>query len=80
MLYSIIPEEVIFQGIESVKRPQEISYKGHKFLAEPLEQPGQFRLVQLLSTEPSLYLEAGFQPGTVVSFPAAPLKDKDADK
>lgn len=77
--WSIIPEEVVFQGVDKLKRPAEISYRGQRFLADPLDNPGEFRLVQLLSTNPAIFLQPEFQPGTIVRFPAMPEKENSAD-
>ncbi len=70
--WSIVPEDMIFHGADDLRRPSEISYRGQRFLADALDSPGEFRLVQLLSTNPAAFLQPEFQPGTVVRFPAAP--------
>lgn len=72
MLYTIVPPEVIWQHQESVKAPQELSYRGQKILAQALPQAGQFKIVQLISTDPALFLDSAFQPGRIINFPAFP--------
>ncbi|HHW99346.1 MAG TPA: hypothetical protein GX738_06920 [Firmicutes bacterium] len=75
MLYTIVPPEVIWQNSDKITAPQELIYRGQKVLAEPLPQPGEFKLVQLLSSDPALFLNSAFQPGTIIRFPAQ-QKDK----
>lgn len=70
MLYTIVPPEMIWQNNDKIVSPQELTYLGQKVLAEPLTQPGEFKLVQLLSSNPALFLNTAFQPGTVIRFPA----------
>lgn len=70
MLYTIVPPETIWQNSDKIVPPQELVYLGQKVLAEPLTQPGEFKLVQLLSSDPALFLNTAFQPGTVIRFPA----------
>lgn len=70
MLYTIVPPEVIWQNSDKLIPPQELTYLGQRVLAEPLTQPGEFKLVQLLSSNPALFLNKAFQPGTVIRYPA----------
>jgi hypothetical protein len=70
MLYTIIPFEQVFQDVDKVTAPKELQYLGQRVLALPLPEPGQFRIVQLISTDPTLFLRPEWQPGTVISFPA----------
>lgn len=72
VLYTIVPPEVIWQNSDKIVSPEELTYLGQKVLAEPLEQPGEFKLVQLLSSDPALFLDSNFQPGTVIRYPARP--------
>ena len=75
MLYTIVPPEVIWQNSDKITAPQALIYRGQKVLAEPLPQPGEFKLMQLLSSDPALFLNSAFQPGTIIRFPAQ-QKDK----
>lgn len=70
MIYTTIPFELIFQGIDDLAAPKELEYRGQKVLVSPLPEPGEYRLVQLISTDPALFLHPDFQPGTVIQFPA----------
>lgn len=70
MLYTIVPYEQLFKGIDEVAAPKELVYLGQRVLASPLPEPGEFRLVQLLSSDPQLFLHPDFQPGTVIRYPA----------
>ena len=70
MLYTIVPPEVIWQGSDKIVSPQELIYQGQRVLVEPLPEPGEFKLVRLLSSDPALFLDSAFQPGTIIRFPA----------
>ena len=71
MLYTIVPPEVIWQHVDEIKAPQEMAYLGQKLLVRPLREAGTFAIVQLLSSDPALFLREEFQPGTILRFPAA---------
>ncbi len=75
MLHTIVPPEVVWQNSDKIIAPQELTYLGQKVLAEPLDQPGEFKLIQLLSSDPALFLNTAFQPGTVIRFPAQPKSE-----
>ncbi len=74
MLYTIVPPEFVWQDQDKIAKPQELIYRGQKVLAEPLSQPGEFKLVRLLSSDPALFLDSAFQPGTIIRFPAQEKK------
>ncbi len=70
MLYTIVPPEFVWQNSDRISAPKELTYRGQKVLAEPLSRPGEYRLVQLISSDPALFLSPDFQPGTIIRFPA----------
>lgn len=70
MLYTIVPPEVIWQHSEDIVAPEELVYQGQKILAQALPSPGEYKLIQLLSTNPALFLENSFQPGTIIRYAA----------
>lgn len=76
MLYTIVPFEQVFQDADQVTAPQELVYRGQRVLATPLPVPGEFRIVQLISSDPQLFMRPEFQPGSVIRFPAFPSEDK----
>ena len=76
MLYTIIPFELIFQGTDDLSAPKELEYRGQRVLVSPLPELGEFRIVQLISTDPDLFLHPDFQPGTVIRFPAFRVETK----
>ncbi|MGI6357488.1 MAG: YlzJ-like family protein [Bacillota bacterium] len=69
-MYTIVPYEQLFQNLQEVTAPVELVYLGQRVLATPLPGPGEFRLIQLLSSSPELFLHPDFQPGTIIRFPA----------
>lgn len=66
VLYTIVPEEIVFKGEEEVSASQEIDYNGKRILVQPIDFKS-FRVVQLLSSDPSDFLITDFQPGSVVT-------------
>lgn len=66
VLYTIIPEEIVFQSNEEISASQEIIYNGKRILVQPIDFKS-FRIVQLISSDPSDYLLTDFQPGSVVT-------------
>ncbi|MBR2784286.1 MAG: hypothetical protein IKD93_08910 [Firmicutes bacterium] len=65
MIWSIVPEEVIFAARPAAAKPELISaYLGRRVLLR------DGRITALLSTDPRDHLDARFRPGTSVSLPA----------
>lgn len=67
ILYSIIPAEIVFNGLDDAPGAEyiEASYKGEKVLVSRMRN-SQFVITRLLSTKPSSYLDPAFQPGSIV--------------
>jgi hypothetical protein len=69
MLYTIIPLEIVFKGTEDgaeIKEREIINYNG--VVMEAIRQSdGRYRIERLLSTNPMLYLDARFQPGSIIT-------------
>ena len=66
VLYTIVPEEVIFQSTEEIAASQEVVYNGKRILVQPIDFKS-FKIVQLISSDPSDYLLTDFQPGSVIT-------------
>ncbi|AEE96142.1 hypothetical protein Mahau_0944 [Mahella australiensis 50-1 BON] len=69
MLYTIIPLEIVFKGTEEgakIKEREIINYNG--VVMEAIRQSdGRYRIERLLSTDPMLYLDEHFQPGSIIT-------------
>lgn len=66
--YSVVPEEIIFEGwAEMNKEYVEVQRPDCVLVVEPTGW-GEGVLVQLISSNPSLYLEPSLQPGNRISF------------
>lgn len=67
-LWTIVPEEVIF-GLQNQDPAtyEELECAGQRVMAEKLAQ-NQYRVVRLLTTNPTDYLHDNLQPGTVITF------------
>ncbi|HHW66888.1 YlzJ-like family protein [Defluviitalea raffinosedens] len=70
MIYSIIPDEVIFSDMEdeskAVEEYKEIEYKGY-LLQVTLEKNSGYRIQRIISTDPYAYLNSEIQPGNIIS-------------
>ena len=62
MIWSIIPESVIFSNCAENYDLRQVGYQGRQVLIRPLAS-GQGEIVSLLSTDPADYLLPCFQPG-----------------
>ncbi len=68
MIWSIIPEEMIFDGAEKLSRNnyQIINYRGKKVLVM-LMQNGDAQIVSLISSDPLDFIDQSFSPGSCIS-------------
>lgn len=68
ILYTMTPQEQIFPEEQQEQSGQMMmSYKGIPVLAEQLDGTS-YRIVRVMSTDPSHYLNAECTPGTKISF------------
>lgn len=68
ILWTIVPEEMVLAD-QNQPNPtyEEIEYAGQKVVAQKISQ-NEFRVVRLLTTDPSNYLRTELQPGTVITY------------
>lgn len=64
MLYTIVPTEAILDE-ESSPELVEVSHAGITMLVAPMDR-AQGRIVQVISTDPSHFLNPAYQPGNSV--------------
>ncbi|MFZ5943637.1 MAG: YlzJ-like family protein [Bacillota bacterium] len=69
VIYTILPLDLVLKDFTQDKEPsfQNVIYEGVEMQVEPLEW-NQFRIIRLLSTNPSHYLDNNLQPGSIISF------------
>lgn len=66
-LYTIMPNEWVFQNEKEFPHPQEnFYYKGVMVTAERVT-PYRYRIVGINSTDPNDYLNSEFQPGSYIN-------------
>ncbi|GKU82533.1 YlzJ-like family protein [Niallia sp. NCCP-28] len=64
IMYTMMPEELIFPIHQDIYEKQRvINYNGIPLLVE-LNQPHQYEVIRILSTDPNHYLHSPIQPGT----------------
>lgn len=64
ILWTIMPEEIIFGPREPARR-MVVSYRSRRVVCEAA--PDGWRISALISTDPRDYLDARFQPGTLIA-------------
>jgi len=66
ILYTVVPDHLLTAGLQAPS-PElvEVRHEGRTLYAQPLSG-GRGRVVRLLSTNPSDYLESCWQPGAMV--------------
>ena len=57
---------IVFQSKEEISASQEIVYNGKRVLVQPIDFKS-FKIVQLISSDPSDFLLTDFQPGSIVT-------------
>jgi hypothetical protein len=69
MLYSPIPEEVIFQDVvwAAVKPKKLVQYQGVNVEVE-VSESGEVKIERIISTNPEDYLIAALQPGCKIKY------------
>jgi len=65
MLYTIIPVELVLEGLEDLSACQEITYNGSLLMVRPIGLQ-QVQVVQLISSDPADYLNPELQPGRIL--------------
>ena len=66
LLWTIMPEETVLEGIDQLPRCQYKHYMGKDVMVEPREN-GKGIIVQLLSTDPNDFMNQLFSPGKEIT-------------
>lgn len=67
ILYTVIPQELIFQEKnDAFEKQSVIELNGLSLVVESISND-QCRIVQLLSTNPNDYLNTSYSPGSIIS-------------
>jgi hypothetical protein len=68
ILYSVVPEEVVFDGIDDYKPNYiEIKHNGVTMQIEPMNSQ-QAKIVRLFSANVQDYMNPAYMPGTIVDY------------
>lgn len=65
LLWSIIPEEIVFNGFEQAQEYESFQYLGRDVLVSR-EKNGERKIVRLLSSNPKDYCDQRFSPGATI--------------
>jgi hypothetical protein len=67
ILYSIVPQEIVFQGFTGSYEINyfEAEFRGEKVLVEEFQE-NRFRIARVLGTCPRTFLDPAFMPGNIV--------------
>ncbi|WP_199623362.1 YlzJ-like family protein [Paenibacillus alkalitolerans] len=67
ILYTPLSLEQVFEGIEQLEAPQEITLNGITMQVERLSE-AQARIVRLISPNPQDYMNEKYAPGSIIQF------------
>jgi hypothetical protein len=69
ILWTVIPMEIVLRGVSDEQQPQyeELEYGNARLMVEKTG-PSQYRVVRVISTDPTDYLRPEIQPGSKVVF------------
>lgn len=65
LIWSVIPEDIVFDGIENVKAGKEVMYQGRRLLVSPLPE-GKMCIMRVISSNPRDFMDPHLQPGTII--------------
>ena len=66
IMHTIVSNDVIYEGIEGMKAPEETVYEGVIMQIERLDD-GRAKIVRLISGNPADYLKPHLAPGQFIS-------------
>lgn len=66
LLWTIMPEEIVLDGVDKTRTLQKCSYLGKNIIVEKDENNRRV-IVQLLSTDPFDYLKKELSPGNEIN-------------
>lgn len=67
ILYTTMPQELVFQTISSeYEKKMVVEYDGIPLLVEKDEEQN-YRVIQIMSTNPNHFLDDRYSPGTILS-------------
>lgn len=66
MLWTILNEDTIMEGIDKINNAEEYIYQQRRILGYPSEN-GKICIVRLISSNPSDFLDPRFTPGNLVN-------------
>ncbi|GAW92116.1 YlzJ-like family protein [Calderihabitans maritimus] len=67
LLYTPLPLEQVLEGYDKERRFQEIECQGAKILVEPIDLT-RGRILRIFATDPRMYLNPQYEPGSMVEF------------
>jgi hypothetical protein len=67
LLWTVMPLDLVLNGVENVIAYEELDYAGVKVQVEKLS-PLECRIVRILSTQPEDYLRPELQPGSTLIY------------
>ncbi len=65
LIWSIMPETVIFAGLENIEAGREILYCGRRLVVSELPG-GKMCVMRVISSNPRDFMDPRFQPGAII--------------
>ena len=66
LLWTIMPEDVVLEGVEKTRTYRHVKYQDKNLIIE-MGESGKGKVAQILSTDPSDFLDPDLIPGQEIS-------------
>lgn len=67
LLYTPIPMEIVLEGLDKERTYREVQIDGITMIVERIND-SESKIIKLISTNPSDFLNPAFQPGKILSY------------
>ncbi|MDD2497670.1 MAG: YlzJ-like family protein [Desulfitobacteriaceae bacterium] len=66
LLWTIMPEDIVLEGVEKTRTFRQVEYQNKNLIIE-MGENGKGKVAQILSTDPSDFLDPDLIPGKEIS-------------
>jgi hypothetical protein len=67
LIYTPMPMELILEGLDDSRDYRQVEVHGVTMIVEKISDH-ESKIVQIISTDPRVFLDSNLQPGTSISF------------
>ena len=65
MLWTVMEENAVMEGMDKITAAEEYEYENHRILGYPTSS-GKVCITRVISSDPSVFLDPRFAPGNLV--------------